>query len=413
MPVLKYGTDSVLKLDLEPQRLLARFGAPTDRCLDDPSAAMAAALAAPLDFPPLDRVVTPGDRVVVAVDQGIPCVGELVASLVAVLVETGIQPADIKLLCPSETPELPRCLMEALPANVADKVRVCVHDPSNRSQLCHLALDERGRPIYVSRHLFDADVVLPLGCVRDDNAVGYNGIYGCLYPTFSDTACRQEFLHRWSHGRNGAHRDDSVHDADRAGWLLGAIFTIQIVPGGNGQVLQILAGESRHVAKRSQQICSAAWRFSAPQRASLVVAAVPNHETINPWPAVGRSLAAASRLVDDGGAIVLCTEIEKPPTESLQEIGRADDLQQALRHIRSRCADDVLPAIQLANALEQARVYLISWLDETTVEDLGMVHVEQPSDIARLAARSESYILLEDAQHVIASVAAGGVADQS
>ena len=53
-------------------------------------------------------------------------------------------------------------------------------------------------------------------------------------------------------------------------------------------------------------------------------------------------------------------------------------------------------------AMDKARVYLLSRLEESTVEDLGRVPVADSSDIARLATRHESCIVLANAQHVVA-----------
>ena len=52
-------------------------------------------------------------------------------------------------------------------------------------------------------------------------------------------------------------------EADEAGWLLGARFTIQVVPGGGDDVLAVLAGDLDAVCRAGSQRCEDAWLSSA------------------------------------------------------------------------------------------------------------------------------------------------------
>ena len=54
-------------------------------------------------------------------------------------------------------------------------------------------------------------------------------------------------------------------------------------------------------------------------------------------------------------------------------------------------------------ALEQARVYLLSGLDESLVEDVGLVPLAGGADLARLAAQHTSCIVLANAQYAIST----------
>lgn len=401
MPDLRYGSGSVLKVDLKPETFLGKFDSPQAVCLGDPAAAMAAAAADPLDFPPLVKAMVPGDCVVIALDQGIPRLAAIVDALIETVIEAGVQPRDITLLFTHQAAESADRLPGELKARFASQVHFHVHDPADRAQLGYLAASEQGRAIYMNRLLIDADLVLPVGCVRASGTTGYNGINGCLFPAFSDCATQDHFRRRWLTHRNGSTSRNAAREADEVGWLLGTIFTVQIIPGGDGQVLQVLAGDIEHVAQRAQRICHAAWKLAATERADLVVASVDKLVGSESWFAIGRALATATQLVSDQGAIALCTDLHVAPGPSIKELGQTDDPARAMQRIRSRCDVDALPAVQLAQALNQARVYLVSQLDETTVEDLGMVHVDDPADLSRLAKGRESCLLVGNAQHVI------------
>ena len=74
----------------------------------------------------------------------------------------------------------------ALPEDLREVVQLETHDPTDRDDLGYLAASKEGKPIYVNRVLHDADVVLPISCLRPDSALGYHGVFGGLFPTFSD-----------------------------------------------------------------------------------------------------------------------------------------------------------------------------------------------------------------------------------
>src|SRR5438552_17285998 len=96
--VLRYGSQSQVTFDLPAAALVAECGLPRGEPLDDPAAAMAAALINPIDFPALGRCVIPGDRVTIALDPGLPQLPLLVAGLVETFLGAGIEPAHITIL---------------------------------------------------------------------------------------------------------------------------------------------------------------------------------------------------------------------------------------------------------------------------------------------------------------------------
>ena len=49
--------------------------------------------------------------------------------------------------------------------------------------------------------------------------------------------------------------------------------------------------------------------------------------------------------------------------------------ETALRRIRRECPPDALPAAQLARTLQRSKVYLLSRMDPSLVEDLDMIPV--------------------------------------
>ena len=272
------------------------------------------------------------------------------------------------------------------------------HDPHDRESLAYLAASKEGKPIYFNRVIGDADVVLPISTLRLDQALGYAGVHGGLYPAFSDAATQKRYRapssNDWS-----ALRRRRCEEADEAAWALGVQFTIQVTPGPGNTLLHVVAGDSQAVAKRGQELCTAAWFHEPPQRADLVVAAIEGGPDQQTWENFGRALFAASQAVNDGGAIVICSSLRCRPGAALQRLAGMRDSESLLHELRRDRTPDATPAALLAEALERVKVFLLSDLDEEAVEDLGVAHVGSIEQIERLSRQFASCILLGNAQH--------------
>ncbi len=393
--LLRYGADSTLEIDAGPEISVVVCDVPRGRPVVDPAKSLADALAAPLDFPPLVQAIIPGDRVVVALGIGIPQAGTMTAVLVEALLHAGVGAADIGVLLPTESADVYAHQLEiALPESVRRRIEIITHDPARRDQLSYLAANDQGQGIYVNRRLSDADVVLPIGCLRLDSAPNYFGVNSASYPTFSDTATIDRF--RESDPADSAKRR---RDADEAAWLLGVLLTIQLVPGAGGDILHLVAGSGDAVRREGVALCQAAWSCDVSRRADLVVAAVTGDGAEQTWENVGRAVAAASRVVTADGAIAICTQLSQPPGPAVRAIGGAQDFDEAMQILRDQNFADSGAARELLQALERNRIYLLSKLDESVVEDLGLAPVESAADIGRLARRHDSCLLLANAQY--------------
>ena len=113
-----------------------------------------------------------------------------------------------------------------------------------------------------------------------------------------------------------------------------------------------------------------------------------------------RTIDTALEVVETDGAIAVCCELKTKPGPALRRLAGAEDFEAADRAIQKKPSDDTLAASRLNRALQRARVYLLSKLDENDVEDLGMAFVSCPSEIAKLSSRHESCLALQNAQHV-------------
>jgi lactate racemase len=401
MTVLHYGHSSSVQLKFADDVAPSESNTPRGCALADPAAALAAMLAAPMDYPALAASIAPGDKVALALEHGVPQVERLTAAIVPTLIDAGVAPGDITVLQSPADRDAgdPRRLIAS---PLREQITLVIHDPTDRRQLAYLAANEAGDAVLVNRALHDADVVLPVGCLRGRRAPGYFGIHGSIFPAFSDAKTMQRFRTRGALNGRSIRRRELIAEVDHVAWLLGVCFTIQLVPAGGDRVLHVLAGESEAVRRQGDELYNAAWSCPIAEPASLVVATIEGEAGQQTWENVGRALQVAGQFVEGDGAIAVCCDLATPPGPAMQHLAASESREEALRQVGKERPVDALPAAQLAHALDCSRVYLLSRLEASAVEELDMIPVADADELVRLVHQHESCILLANAPYVTA-----------
>ncbi len=392
---LHYGQNERLNLDFSATQLLAHVGQPTSEPLDDVVAAVAASLADPLDFPPLQQSVLPEDKVAIAVDGGIPQPELVIAGVVQALRQARVQPERITIVLAETASDLASDEL-ALPVHDRDRVRIERHHSQLPGGLAYLAASDAGDPIYVNRAILDADFVIPVGCGRlqtTSNRVG-------VFPQFSDAATQLRCLQEnQSSSASKASKKRGRCELEQAAWLLGAPLAVEMIPGGHDQVLGILSGARESVERAAVRAVERVWRSEVPQQASLVIACLSgkSHQT---WADLVHVIAATAELVDsEGGSLAVCTQLAEAPGPALQRIlgGEDPELGEALEHDAS--AIDTGMARRLLRLVDQTHVYLLCDLPESLIVDLGLGYVAQAEELNNLCRRHPSCIVVSNAQY--------------
>ena len=403
--VLSYGIDSSIEFDLPAAALVAECGRPAIGHLDDPADAATQALAQPLEYPALDRCTMPGDRVAIVLGSGVPQGGRIAAAVVRCLADGGVDPESISVLrtaadADTDSADPRRWLGE----DFRNGPTLITHNPTDRDQLAYLATSDRGHGILLNKAIIDADVVLPIGCFHERYVAGQYGIHTAVFPDFADRKNQKRFRSPTTLGDRGHHKKSVISAVDEVGWLLGTAFTIQVIPGPGGSVLHVLAGEVGAVEAEARRLYRAAWHSSVPRRASLVLAAMEGNSPDQTWENLGRALATAAELVEDDGAIAVCSELADPPGPAIDLLQRARSRDDALRQIGKQRPRDALAAAQLAGIQERASVFLLSRLNPADLEELDIAPIVDTDELLRLAKRHPSCLILGNAPRATVTI---------
>jgi lactate racemase len=378
--------DERLELDIPAERIVATWSAPVGLDRAGELAAIRDALEAPTDFPPLGRMIVPGDRVTIAFDTMIAQPQPILEVIFQTLKNAGVEAEDMTVLAPS--PAGVR-LENALWAGST----LVVHDPRDRSQLAYLAATKLGRRIYLNRALTDADVVIPVGRLGFDPITGYRGPWSLIFPESSELATID--------AQRGRFRDEvdeltasrasaSLDESFEVSWLLGSQFHVGVVPGHSGLV-GVVAGREQAVRERGIARLESTWNFNALERAEMVVVGIGGPDLPATIDDLALGLATASRLVQHGGKIVALSRAQGTIGPAVSRLNDIDDPKQRTAALRGHeCDDDFVTARRLAQALAWADVFVLSELTPDVVESLSIAVLDNAEQARRLVARSGS-----------------------
>lgn len=403
---LRYGHGAALDLEIDKSRVRGVYPGPP--AIDDLPAALRSALDAPLDFPPLEQAVIPDDRVVLVLDRDVPEAAAILAEVWRRLAARGVDPERVTILQPADqAAEAAADPRSALPPSVREQIGWQVHEaiPEEEGGFHYLATTAAGERIYLSGGLLDADVVVSIGKLGFDPLLGYRGTNSVFYPGLS-TAEAVKRAHGQGHSELGPDDERPLRQVvDEVGWLLGTQFTIQVVPAATGGVGDVLAGSAESVYRKGRELLAERWSVHLPERVETAVVAVDEDAGGHGWQQVAAALAVARRLVTREGRIVVLSQLAQAPGEGIEQLRRAEAPRDAFRPLRQTAPPDLLAATQFAQAVDWARVYLLSRLDSDLVEELFCVPVESEAAVSRLlAADDDTCVFIGSAQHADARV---------
>jgi nickel-dependent lactate racemase len=386
---LRYGR-RMAELDIPEERL--RASPPTPQALADPLATIRQALEQPYHFPPLRRALTPGDRVTVVVDEHLPHVGSLLCPVLEHIASAGVQISDITLLCadPASTTQW----VEELPEHL-EEAQLEVHDPRDRKRLGYLATTRRGRRLYLNRTLIDADQAVVLTGRRYDPLLGYGGAEGALYPALADEETQRQVSRQASLDCPGDGAWPVRQEALEVAWLLGIPFFVQLIESEGDGIAQVLAGTDE-ASQEGARLLDATWKHTLEAPVDLVIGSLEGDPGRHTFADLARALNRSAEVVKPHGTVVLLSEA-RPALKSELEPMRLAEEPGFFERLARRPTLEAVPLLRWTQASQHARIYLLSALEDETVEGLSATPLEQVKQVQRLIDESQSCLLLPEA----------------
>jgi len=328
---------------------------------------------------------------VIAVAGDVPQAEAVLAALRGCLATGGVAEGDVTILAAAP-------LDAARSAGWSSSGNV--FDPAVESATAYLAADTEARPLYVSRMLVDADVVIAVGHFAWDAALGGRSPEGELWPAFGRRENRESLAHEIARRGRAALVDwrGALHDIT---WQLGVCANLRLI-AGRGDTLYAACFGLPEQATHAAREAAAAWRPTLDEPADLAIA--PLAAAAVGFGAVVRAIAAAARVTLPSATIVVVAGAAATPgivlTRSRQGTPLGPLVREALASDDPALIADAAEARLLARCLGDRRVVLLSGLDEAAVEEIGFGHAADAGVIERLANRAEQVVVLHEADRM-------------
>jgi len=366
-------------------------GTPTDRSIAD---LIANTLEDPIEFPPLALALIDDDHIAIAIEDGVPDANAIACAVTQYLVQHGTRQEMITIVLGSDNQDWRDRLIEALRVQELGEVKVVKHEPTHHDSHGYIAASASADPIYIQRDLVEAEVVLPIYCIRTPDSPSASDKYG-MSPSFADATTQ----HRW----NLAWLDDNKHHlhlqeklSHEIGWLMGVQFAIAVVPACDGSIAAILGGSPDPVFQRASELIRPLDTSKSVEHA-LAVVFVEGDWTQQSWMNVARAAAHADMQLDTNGSIVVCTDLKRV-SDGILQLGsdEADDKLQ--RQLLGSDLEDAFAAAVLSAIRSKRSIYLMSQLKSNQVEGLGLAYIDSPLDIERLCREASSVCVMRSGQ---------------
>ncbi len=351
------------------------------------AALVRAALAAPVAGPPLPAHAVPGDRVAVAITGEIPEGDHVVTAVEESLLTAGVAGSDVAVVVARRgTMPLPPGAVE--------------YQGDAETDTSYLAADAAGRPLHLARTLVDADLVVEVGGWRWDASLGGADPATALWPAFGRSGCGLAIDRRLAR-RGRAAIDEWTDSIHQMRWQLGVLANLRLV-AGRGATLHAACFGLPDDAAAAARKAAGGWRPRIESPARLAVATL---SADGPGPAAfTRAVAAAARVTTPDATICIVGEVAEPgPVFRRWREGIAVRplVEEALAGTDRDLIADAVQTRFFAHALGQRRLVLLSTLADTLVDELDFGNARTPEAVERLAARTESLVVLHEADRML------------
>lgn len=429
MPTIElgYGHDSI-KFDYDSERfnVLVPVESHSHPLTD---AEVGAALDAPIDSPPLEDLVAPGDSVLIVASDATRATGssQIINLLVRRLIQNGIPPGNIAIIFATgiHRPVRPEEKVELLSPFIAQRIRMIDHDSQDPSQLTQIGVTKTGAAVEVNRALKDFPKVILTGAVGFHYFAGFTGGRKAICPGLASAETIKathmlalDFEHGGRRGGVGSGLLDGnavSEECERVAAMIDPGFVINTIVDDHGRVEQVFAGHWRGAHARACEVYASSHTQAIEEKRELVIVSCGGLPYDINMIQAHKALDMAAHACVDGGAIVLLAECG-------DGLGRGDFLKwfesedSCALEARLREAYEVngQTAWALLTKTERFRVHIVTKLPDDEVCKMRMIPARSLDEaMADVPPNTKAYIMPRGAAllPVLECATSGGALD--
>ncbi|MDT4898243.1 MAG: lactate racemase [Acidobacteriota bacterium] len=367
------------------------------------------AIDAPVDSPPLEEIISPGETVLVVVSDATRASGsaQVVNLLVRRLIESGVSPGDINIIFATGihravTLEEKR---ELLTPFIVQRIKTLDHNADDSSSMVQLGTTDSGTPIEINHALKEHDHVILTGAIGFHYFAGFTGGRKSICPglasarTIAATHMLAMDFERGGRRRGvgtGLLEGNAVHEeCERVAAEVAPSFLINAVVDERGRAVRIYAGDWRAAHRLGCAEYLEKHSVKIEEKREIVVASCGG----SPWDInliqAHKSLEMAAHACLDGGDIILLAECADGfgRTDFLKWFDTPDSRALEMR-LRGSYEVSGQTAWSLFAKAERFRVHLVSKLRDEDVRQMRMRPAQTIDEaLARCHESAQGYLM--------------------
>jgi len=371
--------------------------------VEDVPAAVEAALANPINSPPMRELAQPGDKVCIVFTDITRASPDylLVPPLLAELEAAGVHDEDITLLCGigMHRPSTPEEKVAKLGQAIVDRYRVVDNEPQNPDALVDLGATESGIPLSVNKIAYQADLLIATGIVEPHQYAGYSGGRKTL-----SVGAAGEAMIAYTHGphmidhpgtRLGKIEGNPFHEAiTEAARRAGLRFIINAVMDDAKRVVAVRAGETEAAFAELVRIARSLYEVPVPRQYDVAVGGFPKDTNLyQASRAPSYLFFAPTPVVKPGGVFIVPARCEEGAGDGvgeqrfLQKMKSAQDMPSLLAELRrTGYPPGAQRAFVMAKVLEQTDVVIVGSETPEIIRDAKMIPATDMDEAFGIAA---------------------------
>ncbi len=375
--------------------------------LADVEAAIAQALAQPINSPPLRELAAP-DQTACIVFTDITRVSPdhlLVPPILKELETAGVRREDITLLCGigMHRPSTPEEKVVKLGKEVMERYLIIDSAPQDPAQLVDLGLTPSGIPLSVNRTAYEADLLIATGLVEPHQYAGYSG----GRKTLAVGAAGEKMI-EYTHGpqmvdhpgtRLGRIEGNPFHEAvTEAARRAGLRFIVNVVLDEAKRVVAVRAGEPTAAFRELVAIARETYEVPISQQYDVVVGGVGYPKDANLYQASRAAsylFFAPTPVVRSGGFIIVPARCQEGAGEGVgeqrfyQTMKQASDMPTLLAQARAHgYKPGEQRAFVMAKVLEECQVIMVGAECPEVVREVHMIPAADMDEAFRIVSKA-------------------------
>jgi nickel-dependent lactate racemase len=355
--------------------------------LEDPAAAVRAALASPIGTPPLRAIVKPGERVALLVND----ITRLARSelflpvLLDELNAAGIPDRDIFIVFALgiHRPQSPAEQRRIVGESVARRISMYDHDCRDQENLVDLGETSYGNRVWINRRVWDADRVILTGEITYHLIAGFSGGRKSLVPGVAG-AQTTEFNHKFilhPRCRSGILDGNPAHeDMLEACRMFDPDFLLNVVLDPSGEIVQVVAGHFEQAHRAGCETVNRAYQVLVEEPYDLVLAGAGGFPFDIDLRQAHKGMENAARALRPGGTLLYFAECRDGAGHRVFEewVERFSTWPEMERELRAQFVVGGHKAYWILRLAEQVRILLVSALPENFVRRCHLHPVHDP-----------------------------------